>query len=127
MFGIIRAIVSTGLKIFAITKQTKPKTGDLIMTIVSQIFPMVADAIRAQKMTTREQFDTWLITMDEATGTDAMAVDLIKGMSAELEEKFFDHIIGAARIYGYWLIDGKGLESVIDLERIGSGLPGASG
>lgn len=126
MLGIIRAILSTGLKIFAITKQTKPTTSELIMTIMSQLFPTINNAIKAQNMTTHEQFDAWLVTMDEATGTDAMALDIIKGMSAELEEQFFDHIIAAARVYGYWLIDGKG-EHVVDLDAIAKALPGALG
>ena len=122
--GILRTIIKGGLGIYSLIKPNpanpdKPqlKTTDLIMLIVSKIFPMVTEAISSQNLTTREQFDQWLILFDNTTGADAAAIDIIKGMSPIMEEKFFDHIIEAARVYGYWIIDGHGDEE-IDISKV---------
>ena len=75
--------------------------------VVSQLLPAVEQAIRFQGLNTKEKFDSWLTTLDESTGIEP-PVDLISRLPAEQEEALFDHLLEAARIYGYHLIGVPG-------------------
>ena len=55
-------------------------------------------------MASKEKFDAWLELADSATGSEKTAIDLFIGLPAKAEEELFDHLIDAARIYGYHLL-----------------------
>lgn len=112
MLGWLKSAVVFGVKMFGwVTKSEKPSLVDALPFAVSQLLPAVQRAIEFQGLNTQEKFDTWLETLDQATGVEAGAIDFIGGLPAEKEEEFFDHLIAAARIYGYHLIGVKGYVS----------------
>ena len=112
MLGWLKAAVVFGVKMFGWVKQTdKPSLTDALPFAVSQLLPVVQRAIEFQGFDTQEKFDAWLLTLDQATGVEAGAIDFIGGLPADKEEAFFDHLIGAARIYGYHLIGVEGYVS----------------
>jgi len=110
MLGWLKMAVTVGLKLFSFVtaKGTKPTMVDAIPFAVSQMLPAVQRAIQYQGLDTKEKLDAWLVTIDAGTGSDADAVDIIARLPADKEESFFDHLIEAARIYGYHLIGVEG-------------------
>jgi len=109
MFGWLKAAVVIGLKIYGfVSKGDKPSLADALPFAVGQMLPAVQKAIQYQGLDTKEKFDAWLIAVDAGTGSDTTAVDLLVRLPADKEELFFDHLIEAARIYGYHLIGVEG-------------------
>jgi len=105
MFGWLKAVVSIGLKIYGyVAKSDKPGLADALPFAVGQMLPAVQKAIEYQGLDTKEKFDAWLATVDAGTGSDEGALDLIVKLPPDKEEEFFDHLVEAARIYGYHLI-----------------------
>lgn len=107
MFGWIKALAVAGVKIYQMFKGAKDAgTPVSIMEglpfALGQLLPAVDNAIKYGNMTTKEQFDSWLDTIDNMTGEDPGAIDFIKGLPDQQEEIMFDHLKEAARIYGYW-------------------------
>lgn len=112
MLGWLKAAVTFSVKMFGWIKQTdQPSLIDALPFAVAQLLPAVQRAIEYQGLHTQEKFDTWLNTLDQATGVEAGAIDFVGGLPADKEEEFFDHLIEAARIYGYHLIGVKGYVS----------------
>ena len=110
MLGWLKMAVKVGLKIygFVTAPGAKPSLIDALPFAVGQLLPAVQKAIHYQGLNTKEKFDAWLVTVDAGTGSDENAVDFIAGLPADKEEIFFDHLIEAARIYGYNLIGVEG-------------------
>lgn len=109
MLGWLKSAVSFAVKLYGwVNKGGKPSLADALPFAVSQLLPAVRRAIEFQGLDTQEKFDAWLDTLDEATGVEAGAIDFIGGLPAEKEEEFFDHLIEAARIYGYYIIGVPG-------------------
>lgn len=109
MFGWLKVIVGVAAKIYGYVKGSRPTTfANVIPFAVSQLLPAVENAIKYQSLDTKEKFDAWLQTLDQTTGSDPGAVDIIERLPADKEEEFFDHLVEAARIYGYHLIGVPG-------------------
>lgn len=109
MFGWLKAAVVVGLKIYGfVAGGDKPGLADALPFAVGQMLPAVQKAIQYQGLDTKEKLDVWLATVDTGTGSDINAVDLIIKLPADKEELFFDHLVEAARIYGYHLIGVEG-------------------
>ena len=109
MLGWLKAAVVFAVKMFAWTRQSStPSLVDALPFAVGQLLPAVQRAIEYQHLDTQVKFDAWLDMFDQATGVDTAAIDFIGGLPADKEEKFFDHLIEAARIYGYHLIGMEG-------------------
>lgn len=110
--GILKATLQFGLQLFGAIRgaEQKPTLSDLLPTIVANILPAVDQAITYQKLDTTEKLDSWLASLDAATGVESTAVDILKDLPADKEELFWDHIIEAARIYGYCRIGVEGFK-----------------
>lgn len=112
MLGWLKAAVSFAVKMYGfVTKDEKPSLVDALPFAVGQLLPAVQRAIQFQGLNTQEKFDAWLDTLDQSTGIDKGAIDFIGGLPADKEEEFFDHLIAAARIYGYHLMGLDGYVS----------------
>lgn len=111
MIGWIKAIIGVAIKVIFLFKDKDhpidPLTEALPLAL-AQILPAVRNAIAYQGYDTVEKFDTWLVTIDMMTGTDAGAIDLIPHMPAKIEENFFDAAVKMARCYGYMLLKVDG-------------------
>lgn len=110
MLGWLKMAVMVGLKIYGYVtaKDDRPALADAIPFAVGQMMPAVKQAIRYQGLDTKEKLDAWLDTIDAGTGSDAEAVDVVAKLPADKEEVLFDHLIEAARVYGYHLIGVEG-------------------
>ena len=112
MFGILKSLISVAVPIVKLflnkEEGEKVTVAEALPFAVGQLLPAVQKAIEYGKLTTVEQVDAWLDTVDAATGDDVTAVDLIKSMPDDKEELFFDHIKEAVRIYAYCLLKVPG-------------------
>jgi len=98
--SILNTIVKAVVSVFKLIGR-KPSWTDIVTNIVPQIFGMVDNAIAFGGYSTKEKFDEFLELIDLKTGVDAEALDILKDVTAEAEEEFFDGIVQAARAYGY--------------------------
>ena len=110
MLGWLRAALNAGLTVYSLVKgkDEKPSLTEALPMVISNLLPMVQNAISFGGMNTKGKFDAFLDTIDSATGEDATAIDFIQDLPAEKEEQLFDHLKEAARIYGYSLIGVPG-------------------
>lgn len=109
MFGVIKTILSVGVKVLSLFKGgQKPSIGETLSFTLQQLIPAIENAIAYENLDSKEKFDNWLETFDKSTGSDQYAVDLIKGMPKQAEEEFFDGIKQAAKAYGYMKIGVEG-------------------
>lgn len=102
MFGMLRGLLkigATAVKLF--TGQEKVSLMDGLPTLLGQLLPAVDNAIKYKNLDTAEKFNLWLDTLDETTGTDPLAIDLVPSLPADKEEILFDHLKEAIRVYGY--------------------------
>jgi len=106
MFGWIKTAIGFGLQLYGyITGKPNPDLlTDILPQAISQLLPMIKNAINYQGLDSKEKFDSWLETLDTSTGTDPGAVQLIPHMPAKFEEEFFDGLKQAAKAYGYMLL-----------------------
>lgn len=79
----------------------KPKWSDVVGRVTRDVFDLVDQAITFGNMDNRKKFDDFLQALDLKTGADPGAVDMLKDVPADQEEVFWDHIVEAARVYGY--------------------------
>lgn len=79
----------------------KPTWTDIAGKLVPKIFEIVDNAIDFAGYDTKEKFDSFLEAMDAKTGSDPGAIDILKDVTPEAEEEFFDGIKLSARAYGY--------------------------
>jgi hypothetical protein len=89
-------------------KDEKPTLTDTLPFVITQLFPMVQQKLAANELTTKEQIDGFLATVDASTGIDVGALEVVPNMSPASEEKFFDHACGMLKI---WLYCHNGLEA----------------
>jgi len=102
LFGILQAAIVLGAKMVQMfTGKTKPSFLDGAGMAVGQLIPAIQQAVNYGGMNTKEKIDSWLDNVDRTTGTDPGAIEMIPGMPPDKEEEFFDHLIGAARLYAY--------------------------
>lgn len=80
----------------------KPALGDLLTFAFPQIIAAVDNAVKYQGLTTKEQVDAWLATVDSSFGTDPGAFDLIKDMPQSAEEEMTDGLIKFVQAYAYY-------------------------
>ena len=93
---IVKGIVS----LFGIVKR-KPSWTEIATRIVPAVFDLVDQGIAFGGYNTKEKFDEFLALLDLKTGVDPGAMDVLKDVTAQGEEEFFDGILMAARAYGY--------------------------
>lgn len=110
MLGWIKAAVGFGVKMYSkLNEGSKTDVmSDALPFAISTLLPTVKNAIAYGGKNTKEKFDAWLDTLDAMTGDDQLAIDLIPSLPPALEEKFFDHLKEAARIYGYMMLKVEG-------------------
>ena len=107
LVGFLKEAVRVGVALAGFFK-TKPSTADGLEFAITRLIPAVREAISYGGLDTREKFDSWLAMVDAQTGNDPGAVDLIPFLTAEREEEFFDHLVAAARCYGYGMLKVPG-------------------
>jgi hypothetical protein len=110
VFGVLKGLFSVGIAVYGVFKgkENKPTVMEVLPTVVGQLLPAVQSAIKYQNMTTKAQLDAWLETLDASMGEEAGAVDIIHDMPSNREEELSDHLLAAARIYGYNLLGVEG-------------------
>lgn len=109
MFGWIKAALGVAMQLWGkFSGGQKVNVLDVIPDVVGRLLPAVQQAVKYQGLNTKDKIDAWLETMDEYTGEDVGAVDLIPEMPAKVEEVFFDHLKEAARCYAYMLAGVEG-------------------
>lgn len=108
MLGWIKAALLLGINLFGWLKGGKKTLADALPFAIGQLLPAVENAVKFQKLDTKEKLDAWLEAVDAGTGDDATGVDIIRGLPAAKEEELFDHLIEVARTYGYYLIGVPG-------------------
>lgn len=79
----------------------KPKFTDVFMRVVAWIPDLVNQIRGIGDMSTKEKIDEALRSMDDMTGTDEGAVDVIHDLPADKEEELFDHLTEIIRILSY--------------------------
>ncbi len=109
MIGWIKTALSLGLRMFGIlTGKDKPRMTDALPFVLANLLPAVEKAIEYKGLSTQAKFDSWLATLDTGTGSDLDAADFFPNLPPNREEELFDHLIEAARIYGYCLLKVDG-------------------
>jgi hypothetical protein len=98
--SIISKLFEVGASMVSLFRR-KPKWTEAVPLVISQVLPLVNDAIVYGGMDSKEKFDSWLEGFDRATGSDPGAVNVIHDIPADKLEEFYDHIKEAARIFGY--------------------------
>ncbi|MHC4645174.1 MAG: hypothetical protein ACYTBJ_06715 [Planctomycetota bacterium] len=112
--GVFHTLIKYGAPIVQmLLGKEKPSLLDGVGYAAGQIFPAVDNLLKMGKLSTKEQVDQWLDTLDAKTGTDAGAIDIFRDMPQKVEEEFFDHMKEAVRIYAYSRI---GVEGFIEKE-----------
>lgn len=96
--------------IFSMVKR-KPSWTEAVPMVMAQILPLVNQAIEYGGATDKEKFDDWLKGLDAATGSDPGAAIIISDIPRDKAEIFWDHVIEAARIFGYAKLNVKGYET----------------
>jgi hypothetical protein len=86
----------------------KPSVIQILSRVMSDLPGWIRKAITFGGYDTREKFDEFLQGFDDFTGSDQGAIDVLKTLPADQEEKFFDHIKEAGRILGYNLLKVPG-------------------
>lgn len=111
MFGVLKSLLKVGATVVKLfTGQDRVSLMDGLPQVLGQLLPAVDNAIKYKGLDTKEKFDGWLETVDEVTGTDSLAIDVMPSLPADKEEELFDHLKEAARIYGYNKIGVDGYE-----------------
>jgi len=81
--------------------KNKPTWGDAVPVVLTQIFPLVDQAIAFSGSDSKEKIDSMLEGFDVATGSEPGAVAVFSGIPRDKAEEFWDHIKEAVRIYAY--------------------------
>ena len=101
--GALLSILSTGIGLFKlITGGKKPSISDLFKFALPSIMEAVDNAVKYQGLTTKEQVDSWLSTVDANLGLEPGALDLVRDMPGEAEEEMTDGLIQFVRAYAYY-------------------------
>lgn len=79
----------------------KPKFTDAIMYVVTWIPEIVSQIRGVGEMSTKEKIDEALRTVDDMTGTDKGAIDVVRNLPADKEEELFDYLVEVIRILAY--------------------------
>jgi len=86
----------------------KPRFSDVFMRVLSWVPDLVNQIRGIGGMSTKEKIDEALRSMDELTGLDDGALDLIHDLPADKEEALFDHLTEVIRILSYNKIELEG-------------------
>jgi hypothetical protein len=79
----------------------KPKFTDVFMRVVTWIPELVNQIRSVGEMSTKEKIDEALRSVDDLTGVDDGALDLVRDLPADKEELLFDHLSEVIRILAY--------------------------
>lgn len=79
----------------------KPKLTEVLMTLWGVIPQFINQVGAIADMDDKAKVDEALKSIDDFTGVDVGAFDLIRDLPAEKEEELFDHINEALRIMAY--------------------------
>lgn len=79
----------------------KPKFTDVFMRVVTWIPELVNQIRSVGEMSTKEKIDEALRSVDDLTGVDDGAFDLVRDLPADKEELLFDHLSEVIRILAY--------------------------
>lgn len=85
-----------------------PAFAEIWPDVTANVMKAVNAAVTYGGIDTKEKLDAYLATADAALGDEPAAIDIVKGLPADKEEQLSDHLIEAARIYGYHLIGVEG-------------------
>lgn len=98
--GILTQLIGKAIEIVKLIGG-KPKFTDVFIRVVTWV-PYLVDQIRGiGDMSTKEKIDEALKSMDDLTGTDEGAFDLLHDLPADKEEELFDHLTEIIRILSY--------------------------
>jgi hypothetical protein len=88
--------------VVSVVKMVKDKASfaDIAMSLVTQLPQMILDMIQAGKISTVEKLDEALEELDLRTGMDVGALDVVRNLPPDKEEKLFDHLKGIIQILG---------------------------
>lgn len=79
----------------------KPKFTDVVLSLVGWIPSLISQVGAIGEMDSKEKVDEALQALDDFTGSDPDALDLIRDLPAEKEEALFDHLKEVIRILVY--------------------------
>lgn len=109
VFGYVLAGIGLIPKIVSLFKKDKkPSTLDVFSHIFSNIMPQLNLALAYGELDDKAKVDAWLEQLDKGTGSDDGALDVVKDLPNDQEEKLFDHFKEALRIYLYGRIKVPG-------------------
>jgi len=86
----------------------KSKFSDVFMRILSWVPDLVNQVRGIGGMSTKEKIDEALQSMDDLTGLDDGALDIIHDLPADKEEALFDHLKEVIRILSYNKLELEG-------------------
>jgi len=80
---------------------SKPKFSQVFMELMSWLPKAMSELYSLGRMNTKEQIDEALQTVDDVTGVDDGAFDMIRDLPSDKEEALFDHLTEIVRILAY--------------------------
>ena len=86
----------------------KAKFSDVFMRVLSWVPDLVNQVRGIGGMSTKEKIDEALRSMDDLTGVDDGAIDVLHDLPADKEEALFDHLTEVIRILSYNRIELDG-------------------
>jgi len=120
--GILTQMLRKAVELVGLIAE-KPKFSDVFMRVLSWVPDLVNQVRGIGGMSTKEKIDEALQSMDDLTGVDDGALDLIRDLPADKEEALFDHLTEVIRILSYNKLELEGYYIDESDARGGVGLP----
>lgn len=115
-FGIILGAIKVAAGIANLFRgpdgeKPKPQFQDIWPDATANVMKAVQQAVNYGGLDSKEKLDAWLAQADSTLGNELTAIDVIPGLPPDKEEELSDHLIEAARIYGYMLLGLPGYKT----------------
>ena len=105
--GILTQMLRKAIELVGLIAE-KPRFSDVFMRVLSWVPDLVNQVRGIGGMSTKEKIDEALRSLDDLTGLDDGALDLIRDLPADKEEALFDHLTEVIRILSYNKLELEG-------------------